>query len=87
MLLPLGLVNLKANIKIQYISCAVIIFGVVEFCWHFIVKRGLQWNAVPLFGTSYTQLVSVMIFTLSFTTLVSYLSGNDLIKYSTQKTL
>jgi amino acid permease len=69
-LLPLGLVNLKANIKAQYVSCAVMIFGVVEFCWHYIVKRGIHWNAVPLFGTSYTQLVSVMIFTLSFTTLV-----------------
>jgi hypothetical protein len=77
MLLPLGLVNLKANIKVQYISCVVMIFGVVEFCWHYIAKRGIQWDAVPLFGTSYTQLVSVMIFTLSFTTLVSYLSRNN----------
>jgi hypothetical protein len=70
MLLPLGLVNLKANIKVQYISCIVMAFGVVEFCWHYIAKRGVHWDAVPLFGSSYTQLVSVMIFTLSFTTLV-----------------
>jgi amino acid permease len=67
--LPLGFMNLKSNIKAQYVSVVLMFLGVVEFIYHYL-NKGLHFDAIPIVGNEYTQVIGVFIFTLAYTSLV-----------------
>lgn len=69
LLIPLGMVQLKGNIKVQALSILVVLFCLAEFIWHF-SDRGLDYTAVPLVNDELQQLLGVFIFSLGFASLV-----------------
>jgi hypothetical protein len=69
LLIPLGMIQLKGNIKVQALSILVVVFCLGGFVWHF-STRGLDYTAVPLFNDELQQVLGVFIFSLGFASLV-----------------
>jgi len=64
--LPAGFLNLDDNVKVvQLGSFIVLVVLMIEFCGQF-VYMGLDFNRVPLVGHSFTQVVSVFIFSWAY---------------------
>lgn len=68
--------NLKSNIKAQYVSVVLMFLGVVEFIYHYL-NKGLHFDAIPIVGNEYTQVIGVFIFTLAYTSLVRNKNGRS----------
>jgi len=64
--LPAGFLNLADNVKVvQLGSFIVLVVLLVEFCAQF-ATMGIIWAQVPAFGHTYTQLVSIFIFSWAY---------------------
>lgn len=64
--LPAGFLNLADNVKVvQLGSFVVLVVLMIEFCAQF-VYMGVIWKQVPAFGHTYTQLVSIFIFSWAY---------------------
>jgi amino acid permease len=68
--LPLGFLDLNANIYIQYGAFFLMIFLLAEFSWHF-VKLGLNPENVQVFGThTFSQVISIFILSYAYPMLI-----------------
>jgi amino acid permease len=67
--LPLGFLDLNINIMIQYGAFFITAILLGEFSWHF-VHKGLHPDAVPNFGTTYTQIISIFILSYAYPMLI-----------------
>jgi hypothetical protein len=51
------------------VSVVLMLLGVAEFIYHYLHK-GLHFDAVPVIGSEFTQVIGVFIFTIAYTSLV-----------------
>jgi hypothetical protein len=67
LLLPLGLMDMKENIASQLLSFFLLLAFLVSFTVTFLGSDDVDIHNVPLFGSSYTSLLGVVMFNFGLT--------------------
>mmetsp|Transcript_20201 Transcript_20201/g.42320 ORF Transcript_20201/g.42320 Transcript_20201/m.42320 type:complete len:546 (+) Transcript_20201:19-1656(+) len=70
LLAPLGLMDMKENVASQLLSFFLLLIFLVSFTITFLSSDDLDGTNVPLFGTSYTSLLGVVMFNFGLTATV-----------------
>jgi hypothetical protein len=73
LLIPLSFMQLKSNIKVQIVSCLIVIFSLVVFVWDFFTQGHIDTSNVPAVPSSISdvsQLVGVFIFSLAYASMI-----------------